>query len=63
MAQAVSHRPVITEALVYDPFSPCWICGGQSVIWTGFCTSSSVVLCQYYSTAAIILLYYVGNKK
>jgi hypothetical protein len=36
MAQAVSHRPLTTEARVRSQVSPCGICGGQSGTETGF---------------------------
>jgi hypothetical protein len=36
MAQAVSRRPLTTEASVRSGVSPCGICGGQSGTGTGF---------------------------
>jgi hypothetical protein len=36
MAQAVSHRPLTSEAQVRARVPPCGICGGQSDIGTGF---------------------------
>jgi hypothetical protein len=52
MAQAVSRRPLTTEARVRSPVSPCGICGGQSGTETGFSPSTSVFPCQFHSTAA-----------
>jgi hypothetical protein len=40
MAQAVSHGPVMAEALVHARASLCEICGGQSGTGTGFYASS-----------------------
>jgi hypothetical protein len=53
MAQAVSRRPLTTEARVRARVIPCWICGGQSVTGTGLSPSSSVFHCQYHSTVAL----------
>jgi len=52
VAQAVSRRPVTTEAPVRSHVSPCDICYGQSGTETGFSPSSSVLPCQYHSTNA-----------
>jgi hypothetical protein len=46
MAQAVSRRPLTTEA------RPCGICGGQSGTGTGFSPSTSGLTCQFHSTVA-----------
>jgi hypothetical protein len=48
MAQVVSRRPLTAEARV----NPYGIFGGQSGTGTGFSPSSSVLPCQYHSTAA-----------
>jgi hypothetical protein len=48
MAQAVSRRPLTSEAQVRSRISPCGICGTG----TGFSPSTSVFLCQFYSTGA-----------
>jgi hypothetical protein len=53
MAQVVSRRPLTAETVVRAQFNPCWICGGQSGIGTGFSASSSVFPCQYHSTVAL----------
>jgi hypothetical protein len=51
MAQAVSRRPLTTEARGFDPgSSPCGIFGGQSGTGTGFSPSTSVFPCQFHST-------------
>jgi hypothetical protein len=39
MAQAVSRRPLTTEARVRSRVGPCEICGGQSGTGTGFSPS------------------------
>jgi hypothetical protein len=53
MAQAVSHRPVTSEARVRSRVSPCGIFGGQIGTGTGFFfPSTSVFPCQFHSTAA-----------
>jgi hypothetical protein len=49
MAQAVSRRPLNSEARVRSRVSPCGICGGQSGTGTGFPSSTSVFPCQFYS--------------
>jgi hypothetical protein len=36
MAQAVSRRPLTTEARIRSPVIPCGICGGQSGTGIGF---------------------------
>jgi hypothetical protein len=63
MAQVVSRRPLIAEALVRSRVSPCGICGGQSGTGTGFSPSSLVLpLCgipPWLST----LLYNLGMNK
>jgi hypothetical protein len=56
IAQAVSDRPLITEAQIRTWVSPCGICGGQSGTGTGFSLSSSVFPCQYHSTTALHLI-------
>jgi hypothetical protein len=53
MAQAVSRRPLTTEARIRARFNPCGICGGRSGTGTGFSPSSSVFPCQYNSTVAL----------
>jgi hypothetical protein len=52
MAQAVSRRPLTTEARVRSRFSPCGICGGQRGTGTGFFPSTLVFPCQFHSTGA-----------
>jgi len=52
MAQAVSRRPVATEARIRSLVSPCEIDGGQNGTGIGFSPSTSVLSCQYYSTMA-----------
>jgi hypothetical protein len=52
MAQAVSRRPVTTEARVRSPVSPCGIFGGQIGTGTGFSPSISVFPCQFHSSGA-----------
>jgi hypothetical protein len=52
MAQAVSRRPLTSEALVRFWVSPCGICGGQSDAGTGFFPELSVFPCQFHSTGA-----------
>jgi hypothetical protein len=52
MAQAVSRRPLTTEARVRSQVGPCGICGEQSGIGTGFSPSTSVFPCQFHSTGA-----------
>jgi hypothetical protein len=42
MSQAVSRRPLTTEARVCARVSPCGICGGQSGTEAGNSSSSSV---------------------
>jgi hypothetical protein len=53
MAQAVSRRPLATEARVSSRVSPCGIFGGQSGTGTGFSPSSSVLPCQHHSTVTL----------
>jgi hypothetical protein len=53
IAQAVSGRPVISEARVRARISACLICDGQSGTGAGFSPSSSVLSCQYHSTMAL----------
>jgi hypothetical protein len=53
MAQAVSHRPLIAEALVRRRVCPCGICGGQSGTETGCSSTSFAFPCQYYSAVAL----------
>jgi hypothetical protein len=36
MAQAVSHQPLATQALVQSQVRPCGVCGGQDGTGTGF---------------------------
>jgi hypothetical protein len=55
MAQAVSRRPLIAEAWVRSPVSPCGIYGGQSGTGTGFSLSTSVFTYQFHSTCAPLL--------
>jgi hypothetical protein len=52
MAQAVSRRPLTTEARVRSRVSPCGICGGHSGTGTGFSPTTSVFPCQFHSTGA-----------
>jgi hypothetical protein len=53
MAQAVSRRPLTTEAPVRARVNPFGICGGQSGTGTGFSPSSLVLPCHYHSTVAL----------
>jgi hypothetical protein len=55
MAQAVSRRPLTTEARVQSRVSPCGICGGQSGSGTDFSPSTSVFPCQFNSTGVPLL--------
>ena len=43
MPQAVSQRPLTTDARIRSQVNPCEICGGQSDTRTGFspCTSTN----------------------
>jgi hypothetical protein len=50
IAQAVSRRPLASEARVCSRVSPCGTCDEQSGTSTGFSPSSSVFLRQYHST-------------
>jgi hypothetical protein len=52
MAQAVSRRPLTTEARFRSRVSPCGICGGQRGTGTGFSQSTLVFPCQFHSTDA-----------
>jgi hypothetical protein len=52
MAQAVSRRPVTTEAPVRSQVSPYGICGGRIGTGTGFSSSTLVFPYQYHSTSA-----------
>jgi hypothetical protein len=52
MAQAVSRRPVTSEARVRAQVIPCGICGVHSGTGTGLFPSSSVFLSQYHSAVA-----------
>jgi hypothetical protein len=51
-AQAVSRRPLNTDARVRSRISLCGICGGQSCTGTGFSPSTSIFPCQFHSTGA-----------
>jgi hypothetical protein len=53
IAQAVSHRPYISETWVRELVSSCGICGGQSDTGKGFSQSSLVFPCQHHSTVAL----------
>jgi hypothetical protein len=53
MAQAVSHRPLISEAWIGAWVIPCGIYDGQSGTGTGFSQSYFVFSCQYHSTVAL----------
>jgi hypothetical protein len=55
MAQAVSRRPLTSEARVRSRVSPCGIYGGQSGTGTGFPPSTSVFPCQCLFTGAPLL--------
>jgi hypothetical protein len=52
MAQAVSRRPLTTEARVRSRVSSCGIFGGQSGNETGFSPTTSIFPCQFHSTGA-----------
>jgi hypothetical protein len=52
MAQAVSRRPLTSEARFRSRVCPCGIFGGQRGTGTGFSPSTSVFPCQYHSTGA-----------
>jgi hypothetical protein len=49
MAQAFSHRPLLSEARVRTRAVIYGVCGGQSSIGTDFSPSSSAFPCQYRS--------------
>jgi hypothetical protein len=53
MAQAFSRLPLTTEARLRSPVGLCGICGGRSVIGTGFTQTSWVLPCQCHSTVAL----------
>jgi hypothetical protein len=55
MAEAVSRRPLATEAQVRSLVSPCGICGIQSGTGTGYSPRTSVFPCQFHSTGAPLL--------
>jgi hypothetical protein len=63
MAEAASRWPLSAEARVRARASPCGICGEQSDIGTGLCTSSSVFPCQYHFTVALHIMYHVGDEQ
>jgi hypothetical protein len=46
MAQAVSRRPLFTEARVHALFIPCGIYDGERGSGTGFSPSSSSLPCK-----------------
>jgi hypothetical protein len=53
MAQMVSRRPLTEEARVCAQLKTYRICDEQSCAGTGFSPSSTVLPCQYHSTAAV----------
>jgi hypothetical protein len=57
MVHAVCCRPLTAEAWVRARFSSFAICGGQSSIVTGFCSSSSVFPCNIIPPWLSILIY------
>jgi hypothetical protein len=61
MAQAVSGRPLTTEAQVHVLVSLCGICGVKSGTGTVFSPSSSVFSCQCHSTVAVHCQIYSGG--
>jgi hypothetical protein len=52
MAQALSHRPVITEVWIWSNAFPCGIPGGWSSTWEGFLQSCWDHPHQCHSTSA-----------
>jgi hypothetical protein len=51
MPDALSRRPLSSEAWVRSQASLCEICGGKSGIGTGFLPSTAVFTCQYSTSA------------
>jgi hypothetical protein len=63
MAQAVSYRPLTTEARVRYRVSPCGICGAQSGTGIGFSPSSSVSPVNVIPPWLSLLMYHVGDEQ
>jgi hypothetical protein len=53
MPQAIRHRSLTAETGFGARINQCGICGGQSGTGTGLSSSSSVLTCQYNSTAVL----------
>jgi hypothetical protein len=63
MAQAVSRRPLTTEAQVRARVSPCGICVGQRGTGKGFCPSCSVSSVNIIPSWLSIIIYHLENEQ